>query len=71
MKKNMGKLDSIVRLTVAVLLAYLLFAGTIAGVWAIVSGIAAAIMLFTAIFRVCPLFTLVGITTICKKDQAS
>jgi hypothetical protein len=67
----MGKIDSIIRLTVAILIAYLLFAGKVEGTLAIILGIVAVVMLFTALFRFCPLFTLLGFSTMSKKDQAS
>jgi hypothetical protein len=71
MKKNMGKLDSIIRLTVAVVIAYLLFAGKVEGTLAIVLGIVGVAMIFTSLFGFCPLYPVLGINSKGKKDAAS
>jgi len=63
MKKNVGKIDSILRILVAVVVAVLLFAGMVSGVLAIVLGVVGVVMLATAVFRFCPLYPVVGVNT--------
>jgi hypothetical protein len=64
MKKNMGTVDRALRAfvvaPVAIVVAFLVGAGTIAGV---VLFVVAGIMLLTALTGYCPNYTIVGITT--------
>lgn len=63
MKKNVGSLDMIVRLILAVIVAAL---GWYYQTW---WGLLALVPLFTALFRFCPAWVLFGITTIEKKKS--
>lgn len=63
MKKNVGSLDGMIRVIVAGLLAILILTSAVTGVWAVILGILAAIMLFTAFIGVCPLYWPFGIST--------
>jgi uncharacterized membrane protein HdeD (DUF308 family) len=54
MTKNVGKIDSIVRIVLAVILAYLDWSGTVTGTLSWVVGIAAVVMLVTAFVKFCP-----------------
>lgn len=65
MKKNMGSADRAIRAIVALVVAYLIYAGTLTGVWAIVAGIAAGVFLLTSIVSFCPLYAPFGMST-CK-----
>ena len=68
MKHNMGTVDRIIRGIIAVILAYLIFAGKISGVLAVILGIIAVAMAVTAVFAYCPPYTLLGIKT-CKCEE--
>lgn len=63
MKKNVGKLDRIIRLALAVLVAVLYFTNVISGTLALVLGIIAVILLVTSLIGTCPLYMLLGIST--------
>jgi phosphotransferase system glucose/maltose/N-acetylglucosamine-specific IIC component len=63
MKKNMGRLDRILRAAFAVLVAVLYFAGIISGTWAIILGIIALVLLLTSLVGTCPLYMPFGIST--------
>ncbi len=65
MKKNMGNLDRIIRVALALVVAVLYFTGIISGTMAIVLGAIAAIFVLTSLVGLCPLYSLVGIKT-CK-----
>lgn len=65
MTKNVGKIDSIVRIVLAVILAYLDWSGTVTGTLSWVVGIVAVVMLVTAFVKFCPLYKILGVDT-CK-----
>ena len=65
MIKNVGKIDSIVRIVLAVILAYLDWSGMVTGTLSWVVGIAAVVMLVTAFVKFCPLYKILGVDT-CK-----
>ena len=67
MKKNMGLLDRIIRVSLVVLIAVLYFTNVISGTWAIVLGVVAVIFLLTSLIGVCPLYMPFGIST--KKES--
>lgn len=69
MKKNMGNIDRIVRILVAVIVAALYFTGTISGTVAIVLGVLAAIFVATSLVSFCPLYAIFGIST-CPVKQS-
>lgn len=56
MTKNMGSLDRIIRVSLAVLVAVLYFTNVISGTWAIILGILALVLLLTSLVGVCPLY---------------
>jgi len=68
MKKNMGLVDRIIRIIIAILFAVLYFTGTVTGVYGIVLLVLGAVFLLTSFVSFCPLYTLVGIKT-CKTKQ--
>jgi hypothetical protein len=63
MKKNMGAIDRIIRILLALTVAILYFTSKISGLAAIILGIFAVIFLLTSIVGFCPLYTLFGIKT--------
>ena len=63
MKKNMGSVDKIIRLIIAVVLAFLFYNGTITGTLGIIAVVVAAVFALTSLVSFCPLYTLLGINT--------
>ncbi len=71
MKKNMGLVDRILRLSLAVVVAVLFFTKQITGTAAIVLGILAIIWIVTGFISFCPLYAPFKISTIKKKQKVS
>jgi hypothetical protein len=69
MKPNMGTIDRIVRVLIAVVVAVLYFTKVIDGVLAIVLGVVAGILLLTSVVGFCGLYTLLGINTCSVKSK--
>lgn len=63
MQKNMGTIDRIVRIVLAVILGVLILNGTLAGTWAWILGLLAIIFLITSAVSFCPLYLPVGLCT--------
>jgi len=63
MKKNVGQIDRIIRVALAVLVGILYFTGVISGTWAIILGILAVVLLVTGLVGTCPLYVLLGTST--------
>ena len=63
MRKNVGNLDRIIRVVLALVVAVLYFAGQISGTAALVLGILAVIFLATGAMGSCPLYTVTGLST--------
>lgn len=64
MTRNMGTVDRMIRMVVAVAIAILYALGYITATWAVwFFGIIAAVMLVTSIAGFCPLYTIFGIST--------
>lgn len=61
--KNESRLDRIIRVIAAIVIAVLYFTGVISGTWAIVLGVLGAILLVTGLIGFCPLYKLLGIST--------
>ena len=68
MPKNMGTVDRIVRIILAVVIAILFFTNQITGVAAIVLGIIAIIFVLTSLVSFCPLYLPFKINTGAKKQ---
>lgn len=68
MKKNMGSIDKLVRVLVAVVIAILYFTNQITGIAAIILGVFAVIFLLTSAIGFCPLYLPLKLSTIKKKD---
>ena len=67
MKKNMGKMDRVVRLLLAAVISVLYFTGTISGTVGLVALILGAVFVLTSFISFCPLYAPFGLST-CKKD---
>ena len=68
MKPNMGSVDRVVRIVVAVLIAALYFGGIIEGALGIVLLILAVVFALTSMVSFCPLYAPFGFRTCPKKD---
>ncbi len=63
MKKNVGMIDRVVRIILAVGLTVLYFTGIIPGILGIVLMAFAGIFLLTSLIKTCPLYSIFGIST--------
>ena len=70
MRKNMGTLDRILRTVLAAAVAVLYFTGTISGMTATVLAVLAAVFLLTSAVGLCPLYSLVGLSTCPTKSRS-
>lgn len=66
MKKNMGKIDKVIRLLIAALVVILYVTETITGTLGIVLLVLAAVFVLTSLVSFCPLYAPLKINT-CKK----
>lgn len=69
MKKNMGNVDRIVRVAIAVVVGILYFTGTIPGTLGIILLALAAIFVLTSLVSFCPIYSLIGLNTCPVKDR--
>lgn len=67
MKQNMGMIDRIFRVGIAVAVAVLYFMGIISGTIAIVLGVVGVVMLGTSLIGSCPLYIPLKLST--KKEK--
>jgi hypothetical protein len=63
MKKNMGTIDKVISIMVAVVVVTLYFANVISGTLGIILLALSAIFVVTSILGFCPLYILLGIST--------
>jgi len=56
MTPNMGNIDRIIRVVVALVVAILIFTNVLSGVWAWIAGILAVVFLATSAIGFCPLY---------------
>ena len=66
MKRNLGKYDRLIRMTIAALLVLLVLSNYLLGTWAILASIAAVILFFTSLFGNCPIYSLLNISSVKK-----
>jgi len=66
MKKNMGNVDRVIRILVALLVVILYFTHVITGTLAVILLILAAIFVVTSFIGFCPLYVLLGFNTVKK-----
>ncbi len=69
MKKNMGNVDRIVRVAIAVVVGILYFTGTIPGTLGIILLALAAIFVLTSLVSFCPIYSLIGLNTCPVQDR--
>jgi len=67
MKKNMGTIDKVIRILVAVVFVVLFFTKVITGTLGIVLLVLAAVFVLTSLISFCPLYLPFGISTKGKK----
>jgi uncharacterized membrane protein len=70
MKKNVGTLDRLIRLIVALVIVVLLVTKTLAGTLALILGILAAVFLLTSAIGFCGLYVPFKISTCKNKEKA-
>jgi hypothetical protein len=63
MKKNMSSADSIIRVIIAAIIAFLYYKDIIQGTLGIILLILAGIFIITSLVRVCPIYSITGIST--------
>ena len=63
MKRNMGSVDRIIRIALAVLVGVLYFTNQLSAVASVILGILAVVFVVTGIVGVCPLYLPFGIST--------
>jgi hypothetical protein len=64
MKKNMGTIDRVTRMLLAVIVIILYLTGSITGIAAIILGILAVVFIITGLIGFCPLYVPFKISTI-------
>jgi hypothetical protein len=67
MKKNMGTIDKVIRILVAVVVAVLYFTHVISGTLAIILLTLSAIFIVTSLLSFCPLYLPFGLSTMKKE----
>jgi len=67
MKKNMGLIDRIIRVLVAVVVVVLFITNVISGTLGIVLLVLSGVFILTSIISYCPLYSPIGLST--KKDK--
>ena len=68
MKQNMGTIDKIIRVILAVVVGLLYFTGQITGTAAVILGVLAVIFVLTSAIGFCPLYAPFGLSTM-KKEK--
>lgn len=71
MKKNLHSFDKIIRILLAVVLGVLIFSGTLTGLAGILLGIFAVVFLATGIVGFCPLYKVIGVSTLKEKSKTA
>ncbi|MGK0413588.1 MAG: hypothetical protein ACJA1B_001796 [Polaribacter sp.] len=69
MKKNMGSIDKIVRILIAVVIGILFYTNVIAGTLGIILLVVAGIFVATSFISFCPLYAPFGFSTCAIKDK--
>ena len=67
MKKNMGTVDKVIRILIAVVLVVLYFTNVISGTLGIILLIVAGVFVVTSLLSFCPLYALLGLSS-AKKE---
>lgn len=69
MKKNVGNIDKVMRIILAIVLFAVAYLGVVEGTLAIVAYVAGGVMLFTGFMKSCPLYSIFGMNTCPMKKQ--
>jgi hypothetical protein len=69
MKKNMGTVDKVIRILVAVIILVLYFTHVVSGTLAVILLILAGVFIVTSLLGFCPLYLPFGLSTR-KKEEA-
>lgn len=69
MKKNMGNIDRVIRILVALVIIALYYTGQISGTLAIVGLVLSAIFILTSFISFCPLYLPFGLSTRKKEEK--
>lgn len=69
MKKNMGSTDKLVRFTLAILVAAVVYFEVVEGTIAYILLAAAGIFVLTSLVSFCPLYSIFGLSTCPVKDK--
>jgi hypothetical protein len=63
MKTNVGTIDKVIRISMAIVFAVLYFTGTVTGTLGIILLVLGGVLLLTSLMGTCPLYSMVGIST--------
>lgn len=63
MKANVGTIDKIIRITLAVLVAILYFTNVISGTLGIILLALAGVLVLTSLVSFCPIWAIIGVST--------
>lgn len=69
MKKNVGNIDRIVRILLALVFGYLYFTGAVVGLVGTVLLVLGGIFLLTALVGTCPIYSVLGMSTCPVKQK--
>lgn len=69
MKKNMGSVDRIIRVVLAIVFGVLFFTKMVTGVFGIILLVLGVVFLLTSFVSFCPLYLPFGISTCSTKEQ--
>lgn len=69
MKKNMGNVDRIARVLIAIVLTVLYYTNVITGTLGLVLVIVAGVFVLTSLISFCPLYTIFGMNTCPMKKE--
>ncbi len=70
MKRNVGTIDRVIRIGIALIIGVLYLTGQLSGTAAVILGIVALILLITGLFGSCPLYAALGMST-CPRKASS
>jgi hypothetical protein len=69
MKKNVGTIDKVIRILIALVIIALYFTNIIIGTLGIILLIVAAIFILTSLLSLCPIWMLLGLSTSKKEEN--
>jgi hypothetical protein len=69
MKKNVGNIDRIVRILLALVFGYLYFTGAVTGLVGTVLLVLGGIFVLTALLGTCPIYSVLGMSTCPVKQK--